>query len=245
VPVLVATRQDTSAGVRVAARQALLTLPSAMVPLSRHDLLSEILADGDASESSRADAARMLGEAQDVRGIPLLITALDAAPPAGRPAATVGDFMQARAAAKSSLAVAAARALGQLRATAAVPSLVRAARKSEGEVRVAALEALTRIRAPEGIPVAIDCLGDREPRSRRWAALLLGELEARDALGPLRSALQDSDEGVRLYATRALVKMGDASAVDNLVDALAKEPVPQVRDALQHALAVLAPVGLW
>lgn len=61
-------------------------------------------------------------------------------------------------------------------------------------------------------------------------------------LDPLRSAVGDSDEGVRLYATRALLRLHDVGAVDALAEALRKEQVPPVRDALTEALAVLAPV---
>jgi HEAT repeat protein len=245
VPVLLATRRDGSAEVRVAARQALLTLPSGTVPLSRAELLIEILTDREAPEWVRAEAARGLGETPDLRGVPPLIAALEEPTPAPRQPATLTEFVQARTEARKSLPAAAARALGHLGTKEAVPSLVQAARKNAGEVVVAALEALQRLRAPEAIPVAVDALGAPDPRARRWAALLLGELEARDARGRLRTALEDSDEGVRLQAARALVKLGDVEAVDHLVLALETERLPQLRGAFQDALAALAPVAPW
>ena len=75
---ILTVRQDGSAEVRVAVRQALLTLPSGVVPLSRVDVLLEILTDREASESARADAARRLSETPDPRSIPVLIAALKA-----------------------------------------------------------------------------------------------------------------------------------------------------------------------
>ena len=245
VTALVATRRDAAAEMRVAARQALLRLPPATVPLSRVDLLSEILTDREGPEPARAEAARMLGESRDPRSIPLLVGVLGTPGPPDRPVATFTDFVQARAEAKNSLPASAARALGELGAKEAVPALIQAARKPESEVRIAALEALARLRAPEAIPVAVDALVDREPRARRWATFLLSELEARDVLAQLRSVLADSDDGVRLHATRALVRMNDVAAVDQLVEALSREQVPHVRSALQDALAALAPVAPW
>lgn len=245
VPRLLAMRQDGSAEVRVAVRQALLTLPSGMVPLSRVDVLLEILTDREASESARADAARRLSETPDLRSIPVLIAALEAPGPVRRPPTTLGELIQARTAARTTLPAAAARALGQLDAKEAVPFLVQAARNSDGEVKVAAYEALARLRTPEAIAVAIDGLGDREARARRWAAFILAELGTSDALERLRSAVEDPDEGVRLYATRALVRLHDVGAVDVLVKALETEQVRPVRDALEAALTVLTPVSPW
>jgi HEAT repeat protein len=245
VPALLAARQATPAEVRVAARQALLTLPPAIAPLARPELLIEILTDAEAPESARSAAALELSETQDPRRIPLLVAALEAPAPANPPAApaTAADLISARTEARRSLPATAARALGQLGAKEAVPSLVRAAAGHRGEVRAAALEALARLRAPEATAVAVECLGDPDPRPRRWAALLLGEVEAREALGHLRSALEDSDEGVRLQAIRGLVRMNDSTAVDQLAHALEREAVPHVREALQEALAVLAPLA--
>jgi HEAT repeat protein len=239
VPVLLAMRQDGSAEVRVAVRQALLTLPSGVVPLSSVDVLLEILTDREASESARAEAARRLSETPDPRGVALLIAALDAPAPVRRQPAPLSEFVRARAEASSSLPAAAARALGQLGAKEAVPFLVRAARNPDEEVRVAAYEALARLRTPAAIAVAIHGLGDREARARRWAAFILAELGTSDALERLRSAVEDSDEGVRLHATRALVRLHDVGSVDVLVKALERERIPLVRDALQNALSML------
>lgn len=245
VPVLMAARRDTAPEVRVAARQALLALPVGVAPLSRLDLLSEIVADRDAAEAPRAQAARMLGEGADPRAMPLLIASLRAPASSPRPAASFGEFLEARAAAKASLPAAAARALGAFPASQVVPALVQAAPGAAGEGKIAIVETLARLKAREAMPVFVAALGDPEPRARRWAAFILAELAERDALGSLRSAVGDSDEGVRLYATRALVRLGDVDAVTALVEALDKERVSPVRDAMTDALAELAPVSPW
>jgi HEAT repeat protein len=242
VPVLVVARGDRAPDVRVAARQALLALPKD-VPLSRFELLSEILTDREAAEAPRADAARMLGESADPRAMPLLVAALQEPATSQRPVISFGDLLEARVAAKASLPAAAARALGRFPANEAVPALVQAAPASVGEGKVAILETLAGLRARSALGVFVAALGDREPRARRWAAFVLAELAERDMLDPLRSAVGDSDEGVRLYAARALLRLHDVGAVDALAEALQKEQVPPVRDALAEALAVLAPVS--
>ena len=245
VPALLATRQDGSAELRVAGRQALLMLPPASSPLARGEVLGEILTDGGAPEWARANAARMLGEHGDARSVPLLVAALAEPGVPSRPIKSLGDFLLAREVAKNSLPAAAARALGALGAKDTVPALIEAVRSSQGEGKIAALEVLAKFQAREAIAVSIGALGDREPRARRWAALLLAELGAPDALPHLRAALADADGGVRLQATRAVVRMGDVAAVDQLMEAFAKESIPEVRSALLDALAALSSNGPW
>jgi HEAT repeat protein len=244
-PALVAARRDPASEVRTAARQALLALPVGTAPLSRVELLSEILADREGAERPRADAARRLGETADSRALPLLVAALQTPATASRPVGSFTDLVGARAAAKTSLPASAARALAGFPPADVVPVLVRAAPTSVGEGKIALLETLARLRARDALPVFVAALADREPRARRWAALALADLAEPDMRGALRSAVADADDGVRLYATRALVRLGDVGAVDALVEALERERVPLVRDALIDALALLAPVSPW
>jgi len=245
VAALAAARQDAAPEVRVGARQALLALPAGMTKVSRFDLLGEIVSDHEAAESARAGAARMLGGDGDPRAMPLLVAALAARAPIGRPVASFGDFLEARMAAKTSLPAAAARALGAFPAERVVPALVRAAPASVGEGRIAILETLAGLRARAAVPLFVTALGDREPRARRWAAFGLAALAEADAAAPLRTAIGDPDDGVRLHATRALATLGDRASVEPLVAALDTERNPQVRAAMEDALRALAPVAPW
>jgi HEAT repeat protein len=242
---LMAARADGAPEVRVAARQSLLMLPPGQAPLSRLDLLSEIVADRDAAEAPRAQAARMLGEGADPRALPLLLASLRAPAATPRVVASLGDFVEVRAAAKASLPAAAARALAAYPAREVVPALAQAAPEAAGEGKIAIVETLARLRARDAMPVFVAALADPEPRARRWAAFILADIAERDVLDRLRAAVHDPDEGVRLYATRALMRLGDFDAVETLVEALRREPAAQVRDAMTDALAVLAPVSPW
>jgi HEAT repeat protein len=248
VEALMDARREASAELRTAARRALLELQQGAPgrgPITRLGLLSEMLGDREAGDAPRAEAARLLGESADPQAIPLLAEALRAPAPAVRPAASFSEFLQERSAARASVPAAAARALARFPSNEAVPVLVRAAPAVVGEGKVAIVETLAQLRARDALPVFVAALDDPEPRARRWAAFALADLAEREIAGVLRSALGDTDPGVRLHATRALVRLGDVGAVDALVEALRKEPVPPVRDALVDALAMLAPVSLW
>ena len=61
-------------------------------------------------------------------------------------------------------------------------------------------------------------------------------MNLREAPAPLVSALQDSDDDVRLKAAWALSQIGDANTVPAVTDALKKEKSDRVRQAMVRAL---------
>lgn len=110
--------------------------------------------------------------------------------------------------------VAAAEALGQIGAAAAVdPLLLALARDTAGDVRAACAEAL-------------------------------GHLHDRYAVEPLKDALQDSDHAVQLAAVTALGQLGGEDVVVALLTVLQGDTLPQTRSAIARALGHLGdPAG--
>ena len=82
------------------------------------------------------------------------------------------------------------------------------------------------------VRAATEALVDPDPRVRRVAAAVLGELDAPSGAEALRSALRDADGGVRAEAVAALAIGG--VAID-AVAALASDPEPRVRAAVARA----------
>jgi len=69
----------------------------------------------------------------------------------------------------------------------------------------------------------------RDPRHRSMAAKFLGELRAREAVGPLMQLLGAGDRATRSSAAEALAAIGDPEAVPGLLERLRdeKEVVPR------------------
>jgi HEAT repeat protein len=74
------------------------------------------------------------------------------------------------------------------------------------------------------------------PRSRAWAANVLGELRAESALPALISGLDDPDDEVRAKSATALGRLGDQSAVGPLLERLLADSAPFVRARIANAL---------
>jgi uncharacterized sulfatase len=79
------------------------------------------------------------------------------------------------------------------------------------------------LEGPESLPQMIDSLGDEDAAVRYWAAVGLGNLgpKAISAAEPLRAALTDDAENVRVAAARALCRMNlEEKALPVLVEVL-------------------------
>ena len=72
------------------------------------------------------------------------------------------------------------------------------------------------------VKVVVDALQDKNPLVRQSAALALGAMKARQAIGSLRDAISDKGE-VAFAAAKALADMGDSGGRDMFVAVLAGE----------------------
>lgn len=238
-PLLLRTASDPHPEVRLAARTALLQIGGEGVdPVG---ILSEIIRDRAQRGSVRVDAAMGLGETKEARALPPLLEVLKEKVSETPPSQNPEDFFAARAAAKRNLPAAAARALGRLGDPKATPALLALAETPQADLRVAVFEALATLKARGAVPAARRALAsDTEQRVRRWAAVLLREVSAKDALPELRRALSDPDPGVRLQAAQALGQMEDRESIEKLKEALQKETFKEAKEALRVALERLS-----
>jgi hypothetical protein len=93
-------------------------------------------------------------------------------------------------------------------------------------------------------PGKIDELGralveDTNYKVRVQAALVLGKLRDRQAVGALTQSLSDQNKTVRGIAAQALGLIGDPAAIDQLKSLLKRETDPFVRGQTEKALALL------
>lgn len=94
----------------------------------------------------------------------------------------------------------AVRALGEARATEAVPALIGALKDPDTNVRFYAAHALGEIKAPAAAPALMDALLDREGPVREQAAWALRELRDSSLARPLAASLAGPDADVRSIA---------------------------------------------
>ncbi len=231
---LVRASSDKDPKVRLAAGYALLELGGEGI--DRTSILIKILQDLDQTGYVRASAAKQLGVSKDERALPALIKALQEKSSEPAPPVNPSDFFARRAALGGNVPIAAARALGRLGDPKAIPALLSVAQTPQDELRINVFEALAELRAVEAVPAARKALSDANHRVRRWAGVLLKEVGSREALPDLRRALSDPDPGVRLQAAQAIEKMQDQESREQLKNALDKETVPEVREALDKAI---------
>jgi HEAT repeat protein len=160
----------------------------------------------------------------------------------------VAETIKALSSADAPERAAAACALGRRRAVQAIPSLIRMLgddapiepvkcwsandrwtpalatfkQASPGEEAAIALAAMGQA----AVEPLVAALGHANASVRRNAAWAIGEVtggmtvERESAVAPLRSALQDGDEWVRMAATRALGEIRDERAVESLIATL-------------------------
>ncbi|GAB4419295.1 MAG: hypothetical protein OHK0032_15200 [Thermodesulfovibrionales bacterium] len=240
-PLLLKNISDPHPDVRQAARSALLSIGGEGI--DRVGLLIDTLKDRSQSRAIMAMAALQLGQLKDERSLWPLIEVLKEKvnePNLGAPKDFKG-FIEARRHAKENVQATAARALGQLGKNESIPVLLKFTCASDAELRIAVFEALATLKANEAVPAARKAIGsDSNHRVRRWAGVLLREVDSREALPELRKALSDPDPGVRLQAALSIGKMKDKEALKNLEDALSKETYKDVREAIENAIRIIS-----
>jgi HEAT repeat protein len=98
----------------------------------------------------------------------------------------------------------AAKSLGQLRATEAVPALLECVERGPEDVmRAWAIDALGRIGSPEAVPKLVELLSHEEAGLRRTTAVALGAIGDSRALDPLHEASRDASWRERRLYRRA------------------------------------------
>ncbi|MCA9578574.1 MAG: sulfatase-like hydrolase/transferase [Myxococcales bacterium] len=180
--------------------------------------LGELLADADAPQEQRCEAAQMLGRLADDRSKPTLMDALSDPDPL--------------------VAAEAAISLGRLYDPRARDALRRLVHVEDADLRSRAAVSLARLRDPDAVPGLLDTLRlttdtyERE-ESVRW----LGRLQNPIALEPLIELL--TEFRFRYLSIVALGQLGDRRAYDHLVDVLEWESRSNVRDGVARSLGQL------
>lgn len=95
------------------------------------------------------------------------------------------------------------KALGYIRTPSAVQALVSALERRIGDLSELAFQ-LGELRAKAAVDALIRLLEDGTPYQRVHAAIALGSIGDRGALGPLERALSDPDDNVRENVAKAL-----------------------------------------
>ena len=117
--------------------------------------------------------------------------------------------------------LAAARQLGAIRSSPAVPGLARSLYDLRSDVRLAAAEALGRIGDPRAVDPLCRALKSREWKMRRAAADALGKIGGPRVIEPLAQSLADPEGSVSMAAAVSLGRIGAPA-------------VPAVRKLLAH-----------
>ena len=175
----------------------------------RVDSLLEVLASEEVEASVRLRIAVVaaLGDCADGRALPALVSVLRTDPL---------DEVRWHA----------ARALGHLGRTDAVPALLEALEHGSTRLQVSAAVGLGEIRDA----AAIDALASMQTSSktvvRRYAAEALGKIDDPRVVPPLCAYLQDRKRGVRLDAALALARVGDERAIEPLELAVKRQRRP-------------------
>jgi len=156
-------------------------------------------------------AAWALGEIDDPRGIPFLLTALDDGDDEVQRFAVRALIKLNRQAVEPLLAylstasdrgtAAAVRALGDIGDVRALPALLE---RADGAARQDVLHALGKLKDPRAEAVLIEGLHDADWRSRMNAAMALGALGGPAAAAALEPTVEDEVMVVREWAARSL-----------------------------------------
>lgn len=123
---------------------------------------------------------------------------------------------------------------GEDGADALIDQLISAAGRSDRRIY---FDALIELQA--GVPTLLHMLGDPRWFVARNAAVLLGEIRAREAEAPLAELLHHDDERVRHAATIALMRLGAPRSMSAIEHAL-RDSAPQIRIQAAAALVEFA-----
>ncbi|HMK48645.1 MAG TPA: HEAT repeat domain-containing protein, partial [Thermodesulfovibrionales bacterium] len=103
-------------------------------------------------------------------------------------------------------------------------------RDENPQVRIAALGGLRRVREERACKRINEALHDEMPEVRKAAITAMSEMECPH--GDIKSALEDEDPWVRVYAVKSLSRLLKADAVNSLKPLLNDEEIPVVLSAI-------------
>jgi HEAT repeat protein len=213
-------------------------------PSDRVALAKRAIEDGALSAPFRSDAIRVLTASGDPAVIPILVKVLETgprvkiAPPP--PNATEQQMLAGRYQQIGDMRAWAARGLGELGARSEWRKLVAATEDPDDFfLRYVAAGALVSWRAREGLPALLKLLDDPTSEVRTVAVVGVGAVGDQSNVDALAARLSDNAIGVRVAAVEALAAIGGAKARQRLQAAQATEAHPQVKQALETALARL------
>ena len=216
---LVGSLGDAEERVRLAAARAL-------GQLGGHEALSGLVAAmADPSPAVRAAAAVSLAQAAAV-----------AEAATGARAAAIQRLEEALGDAASEVRAEAARALGMLAASEALPRLLEIALHDPAlGARTAAVGALDHMEAHESLPLLMEVVNSPEPDIRARAVQVFARSGSPAAADVLVQALQDQSAEVRATAGRGLWEIASKGHCQVLLPYL-KSPDPRVRAAVAGVL---------
>ncbi|MEX0585879.1 MAG: HEAT repeat domain-containing protein, partial [Pirellulales bacterium] len=244
---------DDSPEVRRAAVGGLRQLPDADSAAMLRGLFER-----EADDAVRVEILEALGATRDQQAAPLVervlsnprasaslrITAIAAGERIGG-AEIGGAIVQAlRTSDDPQFRVAAAAALGKIKAAASAEALAPLARDARAEVRQTALESLARIGDDGAMRAIVAASGDDDQQIRRDAISALGGFSQPAARAALLAAYRSED--LRAVAIAALTQRPDVAAIEAYVDGLAstdaelretcRKAIREIRDAALPAL---------
>jgi len=181
--------------------------------------LAQMVADHDASEAQRIEAAKLVGMLADDRAKPSLTR-------------TLSDQQAPRVAAEAAIA------LGRMFDPVARAPLRRLVSAEDPDIRARAAVSLGRLRDPAAVPALSEALWiAQSDYEREEAVRWLGRIRDRRALEPLIQLLPQ--QRLRYLVVVSLGMLGDDRAFEPLSDVLAWDDHANVRDGAVRGLALL------
>ncbi len=242
---LLEASHDSDPSVRAAALWGV-TLGALVDPGDRVPLLIRLVGDDALDLQLRAQAIREMEALRDAAEVPVLTQILEHGPritmplPSANPAQR--EVMALRYQQARDLRAWAAKALGDLGERGAIPLLLGSAEDPDDFfLRLLSVQALIPFRAPEAFPVLERRLEDPFPMVRASALVGLAAIGDRRAVNLAIARLADEVPAVRAEAVLALAELGGPQIRPPLEALRRTEPDPQVQQALEAALAKLAP----
>ncbi|HZI75865.1 MAG TPA: HEAT repeat domain-containing protein, partial [Gemmatimonadales bacterium] len=168
----------------------------------------------------RAFAAELLGRVGNAKAVPALLQTVQAT---GTEDADVREI--------------ALRALARIADPGAIDPLVAALENADAWLAPRLADILVRHGALAIEPLIHLLSGTDRNTARAWAANVLGEVRAVEAVPLLLQALEDPSDEVRSKAATALGRLRDRRAVAPLLEHLLSDPAPFVRARVASALA--------
>jgi HEAT repeat protein len=240
---LVETSRDPDPQIREEAMRGLVGGPMESAS-DRLALSTRAAEDGELSLPFRADAIRVLTSTRDPAALMILVKILETGPRAKiaspPPNATQRELLAVRYLQIGDVRAWAAHGLGELGDRSVFPKLVKATEDPDDFfLRYIAAGALVTWRESRALPAFLKLLNDPASEVRTVAVGGVGAVGDASNVDVLAARLNDDIISVRVSAVGALAMIGGEAACQKLRAAYAQEVHPQVRQALEEALARL------